>query len=219
MTFPAPPAGLRGTLVEHVPCEVVTFDLGAAPPGATYRGFPTLPGPKAAASNTSPFLTALIFGITGSGVSFDGYWQWCCNTGQSTVGLNYALWLRTGSATGVNIPAGTVTGGLLTVGAWNFVPVPAPIPLNNGSTYYAVNETTFGFPFQQNFWGAGDIGHAGVTNGPLNIYSDAGADNPPPQFDVQQGFNASGATDPSTTLPVGPSSSFTSWLDVQVSTG
>jgi hypothetical protein len=217
--MPAPPQGLRGQLVEHVPCEVVTFDLGSPPPPATFRLFDSMPGIKAATSNSGTFIVGIMFVVTENDVNLDGYWQWCCPTGMPTIGLPYALWSRTVPYNGVNVPAGTVTGGTMNAGVWNFVELPAPVPLTNGQYYRACVSYGAGMPFQTDWWGPGDPGYAGLQNGPLTAPSGQDGDNPVPGGDYQMSYVNSGSDDPTVNYPNTNASDFMGWLDVQVSTG
>lgn len=219
MTFPAPPPGVRGQLVEHVPCHMVTFDLGSPPPPATFRLFDSMPGIKAATSNSGTFISGFMFNVTQNNVSLDGYWQWCCPTGMPTTGLPYGLWQRTTPFNAVNLPAGNVTGSTMTAGVWNYVPLPAQVPLVNGQYYRVCVSYGSGMPFQQNWWGPGDPGYAGLANGPLACPSGSDGDNPVPGGDYQYMFTNSGSADPTTNYPNSNSLDFMGWLDVQVSTG
>jgi hypothetical protein len=148
---------------------------------------------------------------------FDGYWWWVCNTGQSTAPQKFALWAMSAASTGTVLPGSVVTSSALTAGHWNYVPLPAPIPLAIGATYIAATGLTGGFPDTNNQYGAGDPYSAGITQGPLFAYSDLSGTKPAPTGTAQGTFSTAG-TDPSIYLPVQGSNSFNAWIDVQVDT-
>jgi hypothetical protein len=206
------------TLVEHIPTETVTFDLGTTPPPAQYRIFVDLPGPLSPASNTSPFLVNMLFTVLTPGCSVVGYSYWCCKSGQDTTPVRFALFRLVGPTAGTLIPAGTVTGPTMITGAWNDALLPAPVPLSVGPAYVAQAGLTNAFPFTPGYWGTGGVGYDGMTNGPLMAYSAPGASNPTPFSQPQAGFGT-GSSDPTVGVASTPASDANGWVDVLISTG
>jgi hypothetical protein len=148
---------------------------------------------------------------------FDGYWWWVCNTGQPTAAQKFALWGMSAAGSGTVLPGSVVTSNALTAGTWNYVPLPAPIPLAIGATYLAATGLTGGFPDTNSQYGAGGPYSAGITQGPLFAYSDLSGTKPTPTGTAQGTFSTAG-TDPSIYVPVQGSNSFNAWMDVQVDT-
>jgi hypothetical protein len=216
--MPPPPAGLRGQLVEHPPIETVTFDLGTTPPPAEFRLFTGLFGPAIANANSGQIIFGVCFQVTQPNCSLVGYSQWCCNSGQDTNPLNFALWHLTGLVAGTVVPGSVVTGGALTQGQFNDTFLPAPVALTAGTTYVAQMGLTNGFPVSTGFWSSTGVGYRGIVNGPLEGFSDQGASNPGPFSQNQCNF-AAGTNDP--TVGIGPNGNagFNEWLDVLISTG
>ena len=117
------------------------------------------------------------------------------------------------SPAGSLVPNSTVTSGALTAGQWNYVPLPAPVPLAIGATYVAATGFSDGFPDTNNQFGSGDPYSAGIVNGPLTAYSDASGSLPSP-FKTAQAVFSVASTDPTTscrsTVPVPATSGWTS---------
>jgi hypothetical protein len=218
VTFPAPPSGLRGQLVEHVPCQTVSFDLGSTPPAVQYRLFGSLFGPAVANANTGPIIFGVCWQVTEPNCTLVGYSQWCCNSGQDTTALNFATWHLTALVTGTLLAGATITGGPLTQGAWNDTFLPAPVPLSAGSTYVTQMGIVDGFPVTAGYWGSGGVAYRGMQSGPLEAFSDQGASNAAPFSQNQNNF-AAGTNDPTAGIGPNGNSGFNEWLDVIVSTG
>ena len=216
--MPAPPASARGQLVEHMPVHTVTFDIGTVPPPVQYRLYTSLPGPAVAAANTGAIIFGMCWQVLAPGTSLVGYSNWCCKTGQDVNPINFALWRLTGFTVGTLIPAGTVTGGGLTQGAWNDTFLPAPLPLNQGTIYLAQYGLVNGFPATAGYWSSGGVGYDGMTNGPLQAFSDQGASNPIPSSEPQMTF-AAGTSDPTSLVAPNGNGSFNAWLDILIATG
>ena len=191
---------------------------------ATYRLFPSTSGPSSPVSYSGDFLSGVLFCVTNISW-FEGYWWWVCPSGQSTAPQKFALWQVYGPGEGNLIPGSVVTSGTLTAGQWNFIPLPAPIPLSVGNVtgsgaavYQAATGFVGSFPISTGQFGAGGPYASGITNGPLFAYSDQGAAAPAPTSvtSFQGSFSVAG-TDPSVYLPAQGSSSSNFWLDLQVS--
>lgn len=187
----------------------------------TYRLFPSTNGPAAPAAYTGPILLGVVAKVTQGGMWLDGYFFWVANSGQSTAPQKFALWQLTGTGVGTLISGSVVTSGTLTAGQWNFVALPTPIPLSINVPYVPCtgwNTTgTVGFPDTTNQFGAGQPYAAGITNGPLFAYSDAGASSPPP-FTTAQGLFSTAGSDPSVAMPGSGSVHDNFWTDLQVDT-
>jgi Domain of unknown function (DUF4082) len=185
--------------------------------GTTYRLFATTNGPATPVSYSGPFISGVVAGVTTGGCWLDGYWWWVCPSGQSTAAQKFALWCLYGSASGSLVANSTVTSGALTAGQWNYVPLPAPVPLALGATYVAATGFSGSFPDTGNQFGSGDPYSGGIVSGPLTAYSDASGSNPSPFSNDQAVFSVAG-TDPSANLPAYGSGSSNFWMDMQVDT-
>jgi Domain of unknown function (DUF4082) len=190
----------------------------------TYRLFPSTSGPSSPVSYSGDFLAGVLFCVT-SACWFEGYWWWVCPNGQPTSPQKFALWQVYGPAEGNVIPGSVVTSPTLTAGQWNYIPLPAPIPLSIGNVTgvgAAVYEVATGFsgnfPDSSGQFGAGGPYASGITTGPLFAYSDQGSAAPAPTSatSFQGAFGVSG-TDPSVYLPSEGSDSSNFWIDLQVS--
>ncbi|MGO8886270.1 MAG: hypothetical protein ACLP7J_06905 [Streptosporangiaceae bacterium] len=190
-----------------------------APPPNTYRLFPSTSGPSGPVSYSGNFIAGVVFEVTTGGVWLDGYWWWVCDSGQSTAAQTFALWcLYAGPpGSGVLVAHSTVTSGTLTAGQWNYVTLPAPLPLAIGATYIAATGVNGSFPDTQNQFGSGDPFSGGIVNGPLTAYSDPSGTLPSPLGTNQGVFSVAG-TDPSANMPVEGSSACNFWMDVQADT-
>jgi hypothetical protein len=186
----------------------------------TYRLFPSTDGPASAASYKGSFISGVQFEVTTGGCWLEGYWWWVCQSGgQPTSAQEFALWqvyTDVGSA-GNLIPSGTVRSGSLRTGAWNYVALTQPVPLAVGATYIAATGVNGPFPATNGAFGAGQPYAAGITDGPLFAYSDAGGSAPAPTGLAQAVFSTAGS-DPTVEMPAGGSSSSNFWVDVQIST-
>lgn len=190
----------------------------------TYRLFPSTSGPSSPVSYSGDFMSGVLFCVT-SFSWFQGYWWWVCPTGQSTTPQKFALWQVYGPGEGNVIPGSVVTSGALTAGQWNYVPLPAPIPLSIGNVsgvgaavYEAATGFTGSFPDSNGQFGSGGPYASGITSGPLFAYSDQVAAAPAPTSvtSFQGAFGVAG-TDPAVYLPAQGSSSSNFWMDLQVS--
>lgn len=182
---------------------------------ATYRLFPSTPGPKKAVAYTGPFIAGVAFEVTTGGVWFDGYWWWVCKSGQSKSPQRFALWQPYTDGKGTLISGSTVTSRKLNAGEWNYVPLPASIPLAIGVGYVAATGFHNGFPNTKAAFGAGDQYKDGIVKGPLLAYSDQSGKQPAP-FSVGQAPFSSAGSDPTKIMPAYGSDSDNFWLDVQV---
>ena len=194
------------------------MDGVAGRPGVGSSGTQPPASPTAYGGN---FLAGTVFQVTSSGMWFEGYYWWV-PTGGDTGAQKFALWATNGSSgAGVVIPAATVTSGTLTAGSFNYVPLASPVPIAIGTEYIACTgwSAVNGFPITNNqFNGAGAYPN-GITNGPLQAFSDgsAGGGSPTAYYNFPQGVFSVAGTDPSLTLPAGGSSSSNFWVDVAVS--
>lgn len=194
----------------------------------SYRLWPATDGPSTAVSYSGNFISGLVFGVSGGGKWFEGYWWWVAPTGQSTAPVKCALWSVIAPAVGgMVVPGSVVTSGALTAGQWNYIPLPEPVQLApswdanatlNGSSYIAAVGCNGNFPDTNNYFAAGNPGGNGITNGPLIAYAanSAGTTNVAPPG-MANGVFATSGSDPSLIMPAGGSNNGDSfWVDVQV---
>jgi hypothetical protein len=188
---------------------------------ASYRLFPNTQGPSSAISYSGNFTTGVVFKVTTDGCWLEGYWWWVAGNGP-TAAQKFALWLVTNTGIGVVIPAATVTSGTLSPG-WNFVPLPAPIPLSvggfqevGGACYVVATGVNGNFPETDGYFTRGGPAAAGITNGPLTAFSDQSGSLPAPFAMSQAVFSVAG-TDPAVNMPAEGHQSANFWMDLQVS--
>ncbi len=190
----------------------------APPPAGTFRLFAGVNGPDTPISYSGPFMSGVVFGVTSGGCWLDGYWWWVCPSDQSTAPQTFVLWsMYAAPDNGSIVPDSTVTSSALTAGQWNYVPLPAPVPLALGATYVAATGFTGSFPDTPNQFGSGDPYGDGIVSGPLTAYSDSSGSLPSPFNTAQSVFSAS-SSDPTTLMPVYGSTACNFWMDVQIDT-
>lgn len=218
MTMPAPPASVRGQLVEHMPVHAVTFDIGTVPPPVDFRFYHGLSGPLAATGSTGGILLNVNWQVTQPGCRLVGYSVWCCQTGQDTSPVNFATWDLLNTSTGTLLAGATMTTGSLVQDQWNDFSLVSGVPLTAGQAYNSQVGLINGLPLSLGFWGAGQVGYAGIKDGPLVAFSDQGASNPAP-FNQPQCAFANGSNDPTVGIAPSGNGSFNTWIDVLISTG
>ena len=185
-------------------------------------------GPSSPASYTGNYLAGVVFSPTGEMLWLNGYYWWVCNTGQSTAAQKFCLWNRYSGSAQALVPGSTVTSGTLTAGAWNYIPLASPVQLAPGGLYVAAtgwNTTgTTGFPITNSQFATGDPYVAGIVNGPLTAWSDAGnggtngwTDGTPQNYGLNQGVFGTAGSDPTVNMPATGSASSNFWMDVLVS--
>jgi Domain of unknown function (DUF4082) len=200
------------------PSTTVSTTPPPPPPTGTYRLFASVDGPSAPVSYSGPFMSGVVFAVTTGGCWLDGYWWWVCDTGQSTAAQKFTLWCMYASPDkGSLVPNTTVTSTGLTAGQWNYVQLPAPVPLAIGATYIAVTGFTGPFPDTNDQWGNGEPYANGIVSGPLTAYSDSSGSKPSPFHTGQSVFSVA-SNDPTTLMPVYGSSACNFWMDLQVDT-
>ena len=185
------------------------------PPKGTYRLFPTTSGPSSPVSYSGPFIAGVVFEVTTGGCWLDGYWWWVCPSGQPTAAQKFALWCVTGPPNGALVANSTVTSGALTAGQWNYVPLPAPVPLAIAATYIVATGVNGSFPDTNNQFGSGGPYSSGIVSGPLTAFSDGSGSRPSP-FSTDQGVFSVAGSDPTTSMPIYGSGSSNFWMDLQV---
>lgn len=188
----------------------------------TYRLFPSTNGPTAATNFTGAYIAGVLFEVTKPGMWFEGYWWWCCNTGQATAPVECALWqpYQINNTFGsVLVPGTTATSGTLTPGAWNYIPLATPVPIAVGTPYTPAIAQNGSFPDEEMQFGSGDPFTNGIVNGPLLAYSstpDGGASNGTPYY-MPQGIYTTAGSDPTVYPPISGNNASNLWADVQVS--
>ena len=205
----------------------------------TYRLWPSTNGPSSAISYSGPFISGMAFCVT-SEAWFMGYWWWVCGSGgQSTGPTKCALWQVpfVNNENPVLVPGSVVTSGTLTAGQWNYIPLPAPVPLSLGgssgmnppvnggddayalATYVAAIGCNGPFPDTSGYWGSGQTAPNGITNGPLTAFSGTGAGMPAPwptNGAQSQGCFSVVGSDPSAFFPGSSSGTDNFWVDAQI---
>ena len=182
-----------------------------------FRLFPSTSGPALPSSYSGPYIAGVIFEVTSGGMWLDGYWWWVCNSGQGISSQKFALWEVDGTAVGTLIVSATVTSGTLVGGQWNYVQLPAPVPLAIGATYIASTGMNNGFPVTSGQFGAGGPYASGIVSGPLVAYSDQSGSLPAP-FGMPQAVFSLVGNDPTVDMPMYGYQSSNLWIDVQVAT-
>lgn len=177
------------------------------------------PGSSIVTGNNDIFNTGVT--LTGWGYWLNAFGWWRADSGQPSGAQKFCLYQATAAGVGTLIPAATVTSSLaFTAGAWNYVQLAAPVSLSKGIAYRLATGLTGNFPFTSGYWGTGGPGVGGITSGPLNGYSDTGANggtDPELHNNNQCTFSSAAGTDPTTGLVTTTSSSFNAWLDCLIS--
>jgi hypothetical protein len=203
-----------------------------------YRLFPSTNGPDTPVGTTPfNFISGMTFFVTAE-AWFQGYWWWVCGSTQFTTPVKCALWLIDYSGNPHLVPNSVVTSGTLTAGQWNWIPLPTPIALSlggspdypstsspsdaaGGGQYVAAIGVNGPFPDTSNYWGSGQPGGNGITNGPLSAYSSGTGNLSMPYYNQgifgNQGVFSTSGSDPSVTCPGSGSGTDNFWVDVQVS--
>ena len=137
--------------------------------------------PATATANGSGVVNGTTFYVTQGGMWFQGFWYYCCASGQSTAPQKFCLWSAT-SAAGWVVPGTVVTSGTLTAGAWNYVPLAQPVQLAIWGIYKAAVGVPAGEPEFRPTSASQFVSEepysAGIVNGPLTAFSDIGGPNP-----------------------------------------
>lgn len=166
---------------------------------------------------TGNMVTGTVFTVSSGGIYLEGYWHHV-STGMSVTPVKCALWTYASGSQKQVIPGSTVTSGALSLGD-NFIPLATPIPLGIGCPYIAAIGVNGAFNSTQSQYGAGDRYSAGITNGPLTVYSGATGSFPAP-YGMAQGIFTVAGNDPGVTMPQqedsGGDQSTNFWTDVQV---
>ncbi len=187
-----------------------------------YRLFPATNGPAAVAAASGGWLLGVMFSVTGGVKWLNGYYHWVPNNGDATP-RKFALWTISSTTTQSVIANSTVTSGTMTLGAWNFVPLPSPIQLAPSVLYCAAVgwTVTTGIPVTSGQFGAAEPFAAGIVNGPLTAWSALAGSNKFPGASLNYGHgqmmfsNVLGA-DPAAAMPNNGSGDDNLWVDVQV---
>lgn len=180
-------------------------------------------GPATPAAYSGPFISGMAFTVTKGGCWFQGFWIWCCNSGQATTSVKCALWNQTGLGTGTLVPNSTVQSPGLTAGAWTYAPLPTPLQLTIGAAYVMAVGINGPFPDTGNQFRAGDPYAAGITNGPLTFFSSITNDGHGNPWSIISGSNgANGAfstagSDPALVFPNTDDQGSNFWIDAQIS--
>lgn len=182
-------------------------------------------GSLATSTSSVPFIAGIGFQATSGIVWLQGYWWYA---GGAISPQKFALWCVTGGTTygggiaGSVVPGSTVTSGTLTANAWNYVPLPSPVPLSVGCPYVAATGLTINGAFAavNNQFSSGGPYGSGLASGALLAFGDstAGGTNGNPWGGWPNGLFATGqGTDPAAYMPRAGSNSANFGIDVQVS--
>ena len=182
------------------------------------RLFPAASGPASPTPYSGPFTAGVSFRLPGPAIGWlQGYFIWVPAGGDTAPVYTGKLWQGLTSTAGSPV-AGSVaaTSGPLTAGAWNFIPLAAPVPLALDTPWTAGVgwAVTNGFPDTANQFGSGDPFAAGFTSGNLFAYSDQTGTAALPTGAPQGGFTVT-AGPPQ--FPDSSSNSSNFWVDVLVS--
>ena len=201
---------------------------------ATYRLFDgqagrpgSLAGDGDIAGFSSPFEACLSFEVTQDNMWLQGYWWWITDLGTMPVaaGQKFCLWqpgYGSNATYAAVIPGSSATSGAMTGGgAWNYIPLAAPLQLSRDAAYVAATiyqpSGGSGFWEYKNRWGTGNPWAAGITNGPLTAFSDQSGSLPAWQSLPQSTYNTPAGTDPAAgTFPGNGNASSFFGMDVQV---
>jgi len=165
----------------------------------------------------SAWVAGMKFKVTSSGYQLSGYGQWFTNDGTMNTAVTLALWQATGTGTGTVVANSTATISTLTAGTWQYVSLGTPVPLTSGQVYQVVacSGASGCLPFQGNMFGNGDVYAAGVTNGPLTVFSAASGSNHDSYSDIQCSYQAS-TSSPTSAYPNTDYGDSNAWIDVQI---
>ena len=202
-----------------------------APPPGNYSLFQTTTSPSARSGPASPFsytgnfIAGVLFTVS-RGMWFEGFYYWVAASGQSTSPQKFALWglrYNTTTFTTTGVLLASATSGTLTAGAWNYVPLSAPVQLATGGTYVAQTGVNGNYPRSLSEFSTGVYAN-GLTSGPLFAF---GAGNttawPAGPFtwiggSVMNGAYSTAGNDPTVTLATTNSNQNENlWMDVLVS--
>lgn len=177
--------------------------------------------PASVTSTSGGWLLGTQFSVTGQMGWLEGYWHWVPGDGDTTA-RKFALWNVYASSTQQVVTGSVVTSGTMTAGAFNYVPLPAPIQLAPGTQYVAACGWTVaaGIPVTSNQFDNGNPYGGGIVNGILTGWSAGTGTNAFPYTYALGGqgvfSNALGA-DPAAAMPNNGSGSDNLWVDVSVS--
>ena len=166
---------------------------------------------------TGNFQAGLAFQVTSSNCWLGGFWWWV-PAGGDTGAQKFALWQVTSTDTGNLVPGSAATSGALTAGQWNYVALPSPVALTAAVAYVAATAwpAVAGFANSTGQFGSGQPYGAGITNGPVQAYSDSSGSKPVPNHWSAQGCFGVDSADPTVMMPNQGSGSANFWIDVQV---
>lgn len=182
------------------------------------RLFPAASGPGAPTAYAGPLLEAVTVKLLAPKVQWlQGFYAWVPAGGDVTA-QTFALWALAGAGTGALIPGTSVTSGPLTAGQWNYVPIPAPVPLSAGTPYVIQRGWTSvsGFPVTNSQFGTGGPYVSGLTSGSVFAYSDGtaggtAADAAP--YGMAQGLFSTATANASAAMAATGSNSANFWTD------
>ena len=177
-------------------------------------------GPGSSNSYSGNWAAGLYFKVTSASQYLYGFYLWRADSAQLS-SSTFALWTVTASGTGSVVPATEVSGSGFTAGAWNYVALSSPYALSTGVVYMAVYAYAAGnFLETKPYFGTGGAYTAGITNGPLTVFSapvSAGGTGAQAfgSFYGQGSYSTAGNS-ASTTLPAADDGQPNFWIDVLI---
>jgi hypothetical protein len=158
-----PPAARRGRISAIAAAPVICTNsiFGQVLPAGTVSG-----------NDDVTWDFGIQFLIAAAGFQLSGYWWYLPATGNTdATRYTFRLYTTASGTSGTLVPGSTVTGsGTWVQAAWNFTPLPSPVPLSSGTTYVAANSISTAvqaaYQFLNNYWSTGP-GAGGITSGPV----------------------------------------------------
>jgi hypothetical protein len=180
----------------------------------SYRAWPSTSGPVSSTSSPNT-LVGVLFKVTAR-VWLEGVHIWVADANQSSASRQFALWQVTGSSAGTFVKGAVAASPTLNTGAWTFCPFDSPIPLMPNITYKLVVAGPTGFVAAgPSSYFASGAGAAGITNGPLTLFSSTSPGTNVDPNGAPQMTNSATQSDPTTHFPTS-SSANSYWIDPQV---
>ena len=182
----------------------------------TYRAFPSATGPASSQSYTGPLIQGMLFEVTTGGCWLDGYWYWRADSSQGAA-PSWALWQGDGPAAGVLVANSQVSESGGVAGQWNYVALPVPLALSQRVPYKIQCGQANNFAQTLSYFATGGTAPAGITNGPLFVYSDETGTAPDVWNDFQGSFGT-GSSNPASGYAATSNTAYNAWLDVLIDT-
>ena len=176
-------------------------------------------GPVSSTTYAGPLVQHVHFRVrsaAGAQLYIKGYGYWRADANQ-TATPSFAAWQVTGAGSAGTYlgTASNITFPASPVGQWNYVTLPAPIPIAPGQDYAIVYGSPNNFSQVLSQFGAGGPYAAGITSGPIFTYSAPTGSAPDPFGNVQMGFSTA-TSDPTAQMGATANSDYNACIDVVV---